>query len=211
MSEQQEVLTKPVRLIDPVRCQLFDRITRLETSELCSRLLLSRCLVTKSGLTLCDPVDCSTQGFPVLYSLPQFAQAPCPLSWLCCFLLLLPFIFPSIRVFSSELALHLRWPKDWSFSFSISPCNGYSGLISFRTDWLDLLAVQGTLESLLQQPQFKSISSPALSFLYGPTFTFVHDYWKNHSFDCIWTFVGKVMSLLFDLLSRFVRAFLPRK
>ena len=96
-------------------------------------------------------------------------------------LLLPPSIFPSIRVFSKELVLRIRWPKDWSFSFSISPFNEYSGLISFRMDWLDFLAVQGTLKSLLQ-PQFKSINSSALSFLYGPTLTSIHDYWKNHSF-----------------------------
>ena len=93
--------------------------------------------------------------------------------------LLLPSIFPSIRVFSSESMLRIRWPKYWSFSFSISPSNEYSGLISFSMDWLDLLAVQGTLESS-STPQFKSINSLALSFLYSPTFTSVHDHWKNH-------------------------------
>ena len=97
-------------------------------------------------------------------------------------LLLLPSIFPSIRVFSNESALHIRWPKYWSFSFSISPSNEHPGLISFRMDWLDLLAVQGTQESS-PTPQFKSINSSALSFLYSPTLTSTHDYWKNHSFD----------------------------
>ena len=97
--------------------------------------------------------------------------------------LLLPSISLSIRVFSSESALHIRWPKYWSFSFSISPSNEYSGLISFRMDWFDLLAAQGTLKSLLQHHSFKSINSLTLSFLYGPTFTSIHDYWKNHSFD----------------------------
>ena len=96
-------------------------------------------------------------------------------------LLLLP-ISPSIRVFSNESTLHMRWPKDWSFSFSISPSNEYPGLISFRMDWLDLLAVQGTLKSLLQH-QFKSIKSSALSFLHSPTLTSIHDHWKNHSLD----------------------------
>ena len=100
-----------------------------------------------------------------------------------CPLLLPPSIFPSIRVFSNESLLHIRWPKYWSFSFSISPSNEYSGLISFRMDWLDLLAVQGTLKSLLQTPQFKSISNSALSFLYSPALTSIHDHWKNHSFD----------------------------
>ena len=101
---------------------------------------------------------------------------------LCYPLLLLPSIFPSIRVFSNEAALHIRWPKYWSFSFHISPSNEYAGLISFRIDWLDLLADQGTLKSP-QAPQFKSISSSALNLVYGPTRTSVHDYWKNHSFD----------------------------
>ena len=97
--------------------------------------------------------------------------------------LLLPIlIFPSIRVFSNESALHIRWPKYWSFSFSISPSNEYSGLISFRMDWFDLPAGQGTQESS-PIPQFKSINSSALSFLYSPTLTSIHDYWKNHSFD----------------------------
>ena len=136
------------------------------------------------------PMDCSRPGFPVLHYLPEFAQThvhwvddaiqPChPLSPL----LLLPSIFPSIRVFSSESALHIRWPKYWSFSLRISPSNEYSGLISFRTDWFDLFAVQGTLKESSLTPQFKSISSPTLSLLYGPTFISIHDYWKNHSFD----------------------------
>ena len=98
---------------------------------------------------------------------------------------LLPSVFPSIRVFSNELALHVRWTKYWSFSFSISPFNKHSGLISFRIDCFDLLAVQGTLKSS-PTPQFRSINSLVLSFLYGPTLTSVHDYWKNHSFS-IWT------------------------
>ena len=102
---------------------------------------------------------------------------------LCQPLLLLPLIFPSIKVFSNESVLHSRWPKDWSFSFSINPSNEYSGLISFRMDWFDLVAVQVTFKSILQQPQFKSINSSALSFHYSPTLTSIHDYWKNHSFD----------------------------
>ena len=95
-----------------------------------------------------------------------------------CHLLLLPSILPRIRGFSNELALHIRLSKYWSFS--ISPSKEYSGLISFRTDWFHLLAVQGTLKSLLQ---FKSINSLVLSLFYGPTLTSVHDYWKNQSFD----------------------------
>ena len=99
---------------------------------------------------------------------------------LCRPLLLLPPIPPSIRVFSKESTLHMRWPKYWSFSFSISPSNEHPGLMSFRMDWLDLLADQGTQESS-PTPQFKSIRSSVLSFLYSPTLTSIHDYWKNHS------------------------------
>ena len=101
---------------------------------------------------------------------------------LCHLLLLPPSIFPSIRVFSSELVLRIRWPKYWSFSFSISPSNEYSGLISFRMDWLDPCSPRDSQESS-PTPQFKSINSSALSFLYSPTLTSTHDYWKNHSFD----------------------------
>jgi len=100
---------------------------------------------------------------------------------LCCPLLVLPSIFPRIKVFSSESVICIRWPKYWSFSFSISPSNEYLGRISFRMDWLDLLAVQGTQESS-PTPQFK-INSVVLSFLNGSTLTSIHDYWKNHSFD----------------------------
>ena len=101
---------------------------------------------------------------------------------LCRPLFLSPSIFPSIRVFSNQSVLHIRWPKDGSFRFSISPSNEYSGLISFRVDWLDLPAVQETQESS-PTPQFKSINSSVLSFLHSPTLTSIHDYWKNHSLD----------------------------
>ena len=101
---------------------------------------------------------------------------------LCRPLLLLPSIFPSIKIFSNESILHIRWPKYWSFSFSICPSNEYSALISTQIDWFDFLAVQGTQESS-PTPEFKSINSLVLSFLYGPTFTSIHNYWKNHSFD----------------------------
>ena len=102
---------------------------------------------------------------------------------LCCPLLLLSPIPPSIRVFSNESALHIRWPKYWSFSFSISPSNEHPGLISFRMDWLDLLAVQGTLKSLLQHHSSKaSVLWCSVSFIV-PTLTSIHDYWKNHSLD----------------------------
>ena len=102
---------------------------------------------------------------------------------LCRLLLLLPPIPRSIRVFSNESALPIGWPKYWSFSFSISPSNEYAGLISFRMDWLDLLAVQGASQESSPTPQFKSINSSVLSFLYSSTPTSIHDYWKNHSFD----------------------------
>ena len=121
------------------------------------------CSAVKSRLTLCDPMDCSMLGFPVLYSLPDFAPFhvhwvsdgfsqwhPLPPS------LLLPSVFPNIRVFFSESAHCIRWPKYWSFSFSISPSNEYSGLISFRIDWSDLLAVQGTFRGLLQHHSSKA-------------------------------------------------------
>ena len=102
---------------------------------------------------------------------------------LCRPLLLPPSVFASIRAFSNELVLHIRRPKYWSFSFSISPSNEYSGLISFRMDWLDLLAVQGTLKSLLQHHISKAFNSSVLSFLNSSTLTSINDYWKNHSFD----------------------------
>ena len=128
---------------------------------------------------------------------------------LCRPLLLPPSIFPSIRVFSSESVLHIRWTKYWSFSFNISPSNEYSGLISFRMDWLDLLAVQGTLKSLLQHH-----SSKASVFRRSALFTvqLSHPYVTTGKTIALTrcTFVGKVMSLLFNMLSRLVTAFLPR-
>ena len=127
---------------------------------------------------------------------------------LCRPLLLLPSIFPSNRVFSNESALHVRWPKYWSFSFSISPPSEYSGLISFRMDWFDRLAVQGTLKSLLQHHSSKA------SILQYSAFFIVqlsHQYMTTGKTIALtrWTFVGEVMSLLFNILSRFVIAFLP--
>ena len=134
---------------------------------------------------------------------------PCNHIVLCHPLLLLPLIFPSIRVFSNESALHMRWPKYWSFSFNISPSNEYSGLISFRMDWLDFLAVQGTLKSLLQHHSSKA------SIIWRSAFYIV-----QLSHPCMttakaialtrWTFVGKVMSLLFNMLSKLVITLLPR-
>ena len=123
-------------------------------------------------------------SFTISYSLLKFMSIESAMLsnhlMLCRPLLLLPSIFPSIRVFSNELALCIRWPKYWSFS--ISPSNEYSGLTFFRTDWFDLLAVQGALKGL-PAPQFKSINSLMVNLLYGPTLTSIHDYWKNHSFD----------------------------
>ena len=147
------------------------------------------CSVAQSGLTLCNPMDCSTPGFLVLHHLLSLLKLMCIKSVmpskhliLSC-PLLLPSVFSSIRVFSNESALCIRWPKYWSLSFNISPSNEYSGLVSFRMDWLDLLAVQGTLKSLLQHLQFKSINSSVLSLLYGPALTSIHDYWINRSSD----------------------------
>ena len=121
------------------------------------------CSVTQSYLTLCDPMDCSTPGFPVLQHLPEFAQTHVHCvsdaiqpSHPMLLLLLLPSISPTIRVLSSELAFRIRWPKYWSFSFSISPSNEYLGLIAFRIDWFDLLAVPGTLKSLLHHHNSKA-------------------------------------------------------
>ena len=124
---------------------------------------------------------------------------------LCCPLLLLPPTPPSIRVFSNESTLHMRWPKYWSFGFSISPSNEHPGLISFRMDWLDLPAVQGTLESP-PIPQFKSTNSLVLSFLHGPILTSIHDHWKNHSLDQMDLCWQSNVSA-FNMLSRLVITF----
>ena len=128
---------------------------------------------------------------------------------LCCPLLLLPSIFPNIKVFSNESVVHIRWPKYWSFNFNISPSNEYSGLISFRMDCLDILAVQGTLKSLLQHHSSKA------SVLWRSAFFIVqlsHPYMTTGKTIALtrWPFVGKVMSLLFNMLSRLVITFLPR-
>ena len=132
-------------------------------------------------------MDCSTPGFPVHHQLLELAQThvhrvsdAIQHLILCSPLLCPPLIFPRVRVFSNKLVLCIRWPKYYSFSFSISPSNEYSGLISFRIDLFDP-AVQGTQESS-SAPQFKSINSLVLSFLYGPFLTSIHDYWKNHGF-----------------------------
>ena len=128
---------------------------------------------------------------------------------LCCPFLLLPSIFPSLRVSSNESALHIRWPKYWSLSFNISPSNEHSGLISFRVDWLDLLAVQGTLNSLLQHQSSKASIFSCSAFF---TVQFSHPYMTTGKTIALtrWTFVDKVMSLLFNMLSRLVITLLPR-
>ena len=172
--------------------------------------------VAQSCRTLCDPMDCSTPGFPVhhqLQSLLRFISIelvmPSNYLILCHPFLLLPSIFPSIRVFSSESVLCIRWPKYWSFNFSISPSNEYSGLISFRMDWFDLLAVQGTLKSLLQHHSSKASILQHSAFF---TIQLSHPYMTTGKTIALTrqTFVGKVMSLLFNILSRLVITFLPR-
>ena len=171
--------------------------------------------LTQSCATLCDLMNRSTPGLPVHHQLPEFTQTHAhqvddaiqpshPLSSL-----LLPSVFPSIRVFSNESTLHMRWPKYWSFSLSISPSNEHPGLVSFRMDWLDLLVVQGTCKSLLQHHSSKApilrrsaFFTVQLSHLYmttGKTIALTRQ-----------TFAGKIISLLFNMLSRLVITFLPR-
>ena len=172
--------------------------------------------VTQSSPTLCDPMDFSTPGFPVHHLLPELAQthvhsvgdaiqpshplpSPSPPS----------FILSQHQVFSDESVFRIRGPKYWSFRFTISPSNEYSGLISFRIDWFDLLAVQGTLKSLLQYHSSKA------SILWHSAFFIVqlsHPYMTTGKTIVLtgWNFVGKIMSLLFNMLSRLTIAFLPR-
>ena len=181
---------------------------RMKSSDLSS--------VTQSCLTVCDPMDCSTPGLPICHQLLQPAQThaiksvmPSNHLFLCCPLLFLPSILPSIRVFSNESVLCIRWPKYCSFSFSISPSNEYSVLISFRMDWFGLLEVQGTLKSLLQEQSSKA------SILWCSAFfmvQFSHPYTTTGKTIALTRqiFVGKVIFLLFTMLSRFVTAFLPR-
>ena len=172
--------------------------------------------VPQSGPTLCTPWTAARQASLSITSSQSLIKLlsiesvmPSNHLILCRPLLFVPLIVPSIRVFSGESALHIRWPKYWSFSFNISPSNEYSGLISFRIDWLDLLAVQGTLKSL-----FQHLSSKA-SVLWHSAFFIVqlsHPYVTTGRNIALtrWTFVDKVMSLLFNTLSRLVITFLPR-
>ena len=171
--------------------------------------------VTQSCPTLCNHMNCNMPGFLAHHQLPEFTQTHVlrvsdaiqpshPLSPL----LLLPSIFPSIRVFSSESVLHIRWAEFWSFSFNINPSNEHLGLI-FTMNWLDLLAVQGTLKSLLQHCGSKAIILRRSAFF---IVQLSHPYMTTGKIIALtrWTFLGKVMSLLFNMLSRLVIAFLPR-
>ena len=180
-------------------------------------IIIPYCSVARSCRTLCNPMDCSTLGFPVLYHLLEFAQthvhsvgdaiqSPPPLS------------SPSPPAFDlsrhqglfNESVFRIRWPKYWSFSFSISPSNEYSGLIYFRIDWLGLLAVQGILKSLLQHHSSKASILQCSAFF---TVQLSHPYMTTGKTIALtrWTFVGKVTSLLFNMLSRLVITFLPRR
>ena len=170
--------------------------------------------LAQSCLTLSNPMDCSMPGLPVHHQFLEFTQTH--VHWVSDAvqpshptILLPPSIFPSIRVFSNESVLHITWPKYWSYNFSISPSNEYSGLTSFRKDWLDLLAVQGTLKSLLQYHGSKA------SILWHSAFFIVH---LSHPYMTTGktmpltrrTFVDNIMSLLLIMLSRLVITFLPR-
>jgi len=194
------------------QCYLF-RETAFNFIDLCYQFSS----VTQLCLTLCNPMDCSTPSFPVYHQLPELAQTPVhwvsdtiqpshPLSSLS------PpvFKFSRIRVFSNESVLRSRWPKYLSFSFSISPSNEYSGLISFRMDWLDLLAVQGTLKNLLQHHSSKASILQHSAFF---TVQLSHPHMTTGKTMALTklTFADKVMSLLFNMLSRLVITFLPRR
>ena len=151
-------------------------------------MLLHHCSAAKLCPTLCDSMDRSMPGSSDLCYFLVFAQIHAhavTAAIFCHSLVFLPSICPSIRVFSSELALCIRWPKSWSFSVSVNLSSAYSGLISFRIDWFDLLAVQGAFKNLFQHcsAEIESINSSALSLLFGPTLLSVHNYWKNHSSD----------------------------
>ena len=193
--------------------------TAYRSSGICLRFTTRsscHCSVSESCLTLFDSMDCIAPGSSVLYhlqSLLRFRSIESVMLSnhliLCHPLLLVPSIFPSIRIFSNESALLIRWPKYWRFSFSISPSNVYSGLVSFRIDWLDLLAVQGTLKSLLQHHSSKASILRCSAFLIVQLSKPYMATEKTIALT-IRTFVDKVVSLLFNTLSRLVIAFLPR-
>ena len=172
--------------------------------------------VAQSCPTLCDPMNRSMPGLPVHHQIPEFTQThvhrvsdaiqpshPLPSPFL------VPRVPPNVRVFSSESTLLMRWPKYWSFSLSISPSNEYPGLVSFRMDWLDLLAVQGTRKSLLQHHSSKASILRHSAFF---TVQLSHPYMTTGKTIALtrWTLVGKVISLLFNMPSRLVITFLPR-
>ena len=174
------------------------------------------CSVTKLCPTLCSHMDCRLTGSPsftISRSLLKLMSIELAMLSnrliLCCLLLLLPSIFPSIRVFSSESARHIRWPKCWWFSFSISLFDVYSKLISFRTEWFDLLVIWGTLKSLLRHHSLKASILQRSAFF---TVQLSHPYMTTGKTIALtmWTFFGKVISLLSHILSRFVTVFLPR-
>ena len=188
-------------------------ISAVEQSDSVVHIPFSRSVVSDSFETLCTAVHQASLSITNSQSLLKLMSIesvmPSNHLILCCPLLLPPSIFPSIRVFSNKSVLHIRWPKYWSFSFNIRPSNEHLGLISFRMDWLDLLAVQGTLKSLLQHHSSKA------SILWCSAFFIVqlsHPYMTSGETIALtrWTFVGKVMSLLFNVLSRLVITLLPR-
>ena len=191
-------------------------ILYIETLTIVSEISVQFNSVAQLCLTLCEPMNGSRPGLPVHHQLPESTQTY--FHWvgdamnhliLCCPLLLLPSIFPSIRVFSNESALHIRWPKNLSFSLNISSSNEHLGLISFRMDWLDLLAVQGTLKSLLQHHSSKaSIFQCSAFFIVQLSYPYMTN-WKTIALTRR-NFVNKEMSRLFNMLSRLVITFLPR-
>ena len=168
-------------------------------------------LVAQSCLTLCDPMNRSTPGLPVHHQPLEFTETqsiesvmPSNHHIFCHPVLLLPSIFPSIRVFSNVSALHIRWPTYWSFSFNISPSSEHWGLISFRMDWLDLLAVQGTFKSLFQHQHTSKASILLCSAFFIAQLSYPYMTTGKTIALTRWTFVGKVMSLLFNIPSRLV-------
>ena len=156
----------------------------MKNSQFSSVQLLSRVRLFVTSWTVVHQASLSISNS---WSLPKLMSIesvmPSNHLILCHSLLFLPSILPSIRVFSNELVLHIRQPKYWNFSFNLSPSNEHPRLISFRMDWLDLLAVQGTLKSLLQHHSSKASILWSSAFFFSPTFTSIHDYWKNHSLD----------------------------
>ena len=169
--------------------------------------------VAQSCLTLCDPMNCSTPGLPIQHQLLEFTQTHVHWCQPAISSSVIPFSscpqsLPA-PVFSNESTLHMRWPEYWSFSFSITPLNEHPGLVSFRMDWLDLLAVQGTLKSLLQHHSSKASILRCSAFF---VVQLLHLHMTTGKTIALtrWTFVGKVMSLLLNILSRLVITFLPR-